>query len=75
MPARGVPQAGVAALDGEAVRCLRCGERVRSVQIDDTEERVLTSETSSFVAVQMPGMVGYTTTFAFVVHACKRGRT
>lgn len=56
------------------MRCLRCGERVRSVQIDDTEERILTEETSVNVAVQTPGLVGYTTTFAFVVHVCKNAR-
>ena len=53
-----------------ATRCPRCSHRVRSLPIDDTEERVLVSGPAIQVAIQVPGIEGYTTTYAFRVHRC-----
>lgn len=56
----------------ESAKCPHCKKRFLAVQEDDTEERILVTGRPVFVAIQIPGLEGYTTTEAFVVHQCKR---
>jgi hypothetical protein len=56
-------------------RCPECGRPVRSLQIDDTEEMVRVSGKSIHVAILIPGLAGYTTTYALRVHRCPRSQT
>jgi uncharacterized protein with PIN domain len=72
-------RAGSAVISGKgertpsnAERCPACGAKVRSLQIDETEERVLVSGQAIFVAIQIPGLEGHTTTHASRIHRCRR---
>ena len=53
-------------------RCPSCGRPVRSMPIDDTDERVLVSGRSIMVAIKVPGLEGYTTAYGTRVHECPR---
>jgi hypothetical protein len=55
-------------------RCPSCGRLVRSLQIDDTEERVLVSGKAIEVAIQVPGCEGFTVATAWRRHLCPRRR-
>jgi hypothetical protein len=59
----------------DITRCPRCNHRVRSLQIDDTDERVLVSGPMISVAIRIPGLEGYTTTTTntYRVHGCLSG--
>lgn len=57
------------------VSCPRCGQRCRSLPIDDTEERILVNGRGIQVAIQIPGCEGYTTAYAARVHQCSMTRT
>lgn len=53
-------------------RCPSCGRPIRLREIDDSDESIAVSGRALDVAIQIPGLAGYTVVTAERLHKCPR---